>query len=161
MRSKGSLLFAILMTVTFALIIGSASTWDGNQRLFPIVMGIPGLILSVVAIIHELRRKGRPKEGEHLHSGLDLFEDPSSQTTVAQSAIMFGWIFGLGALIWLVSFMIAVPIFTMTYVKLQGREGWLVSAGITALVMVIFIGFFDRILAIPWPEGAVQRLIGL
>ncbi len=160
MRLRGSGVFALVMTGLFAFVVGSAWTWQGSQRIFPLLMGIPGLLLSIVAVFRTLRQLSGSKEAQF--RGLDLFENPADrQIHLARSAIIFGWIFGLGGLVWLTGFRIAIPIFVFTYVKFQGREGWLVAAGITLGVLVMVIGFFGLVLAYPWPQGAIQRWLGL
>jgi hypothetical protein len=47
------------------------------------------------------------------------------------------------------------------YLKLQGREGWVVSLALTAAVWGVFYGLFDRLLHLPFPAGWVQQWLGI
>ena len=69
---------------------------------------------------------------------------------VAQAA---GWMLGFFAAIVLVGFMIAVPLFLFLYLKLQAREGWPMSIGLTLIVFAAFYGLFEALLHLPFPAG--------
>jgi Na+/proline symporter len=78
-----------------------------------------------------------------------------------RTAVAIGWIAGFFAAIVLLGFPLAVPLFMVLYLKLQGREGWIVSLALTAVVWALFYGLFDRLLHLPFPAGWVQQWLGL
>jgi hypothetical protein len=60
----------------------------------------------------------------------------------------------------LLGFPIAVPLFVLLYLRLQGREGWIVSLAMTAAVWGVFYGLFNRLLHLPFPAGWLVTWLG-
>jgi hypothetical protein len=73
---------------------------------------------------------------------------------------IFGWIFSLFLLIWLLNFKIAVPLFVFFYLKFQARESLLISLVLASVMAALVIGVFGFILHVPWPKGAIQGWLG-
>jgi hypothetical protein len=78
-----------------------------------------------------------------------------------RTAAAMGWLAGFLAAIVLLGFPLAVPLFMLLYLKLQGREGWAVSIALTAAVWALFYGLFDKLLHLPFPAGLLQQWLGL
>ena len=55
------------------------------------------------------------------------------------------------------SWHMAVPVFVICYMRLEGRERWSLTVPMAAATTLFIYGLFDRILAIPWP----QTLLGM
>ena len=65
---------------------------------------------------------------------------------------------GFFAAIALLGFPVAVPLFLLLYLRLQGGEGWVLSLLLTAGVFAAFYGLFDRLLHLPFPQGWLLQL---
>ena len=74
---------------------------------------------------------------------------------------VFAWIFALFALVWLVGFEIAVPLFTFVYLRFQARESLVVSSLAAVLMVALIVGVFNWILHVLWPKGMLQVWLGL
>jgi hypothetical protein len=48
-----------------------------------------------------------------------------------------------------------------SYLKLQAKEGWLLSTVYTALLWAAFYGLFDILLHLPFPAGWLLEWLGL
>jgi len=69
-----------------------------------------------------------------------------------------GWVLGFLALILLLGFPLAVPLFVFLYLRFGGREPWLLTLLLTALSWSLMEGVFDRLLHLPFAEGWIFSL---
>ena len=65
----------------------------------------------------------------------------------------FLWIVGLFLAIGLFGFVVAVPMFVLLYLKLQGGEKLGLSLKCGAAMALLLIGVFHLVLNVPWPEA--------
>jgi hypothetical protein len=82
------------------------------------------------------------------------------RTAVRRTLMATAWMLGLFAVIALVGFPFAVPLFVLLYLRLQGREPWLFSAVFSAAVAAVFYAIFKWLLNLPFPAGWLQGLAG-
>jgi hypothetical protein len=133
--------FSILFTaalLTFLVVIVFYSTrYRFEARLFPVVIGIPAVVLLLVQIIRDVLHK---EHGEGRLSGEGQEALSSSRTMSAY--VWFGvWVVGFLLLIYVFGFLIAIPLFVFTYVKLHGR-GWLYSLCVAVGMIMLIYGIF-------------------
>ena len=153
-------LFTLLFFVMFALGVFTARDWQIQARLFPWVVGIPVLVLCAVQLFKDLFIRQEASDEAEALGFMDLPVDRSVPVTVVikRALNIFGWILGLFAAIWLIGFVISVPLFVFLYLTVQAREKlWI--ATVYAIGMIAFIiGVFHVILSVPWPEGVFPQL---
>jgi hypothetical protein len=77
-----------------------------------------------------------------------------------RAAMLFAWIVGFVALVWLVGFPIAVPVFMGLYLLLQSGTSWWLGVGLTASAWAFFYGVFQWALRLPFESGWVQTRLG-
>jgi hypothetical protein len=65
------------------------------------------------------------------------------------------------ALVFLVGFPLAVPLFMFSYLMFQSAEGFWRSLAMTAAAWGFFYGLFERVLRLPFGAGIVQSWLGL
>jgi hypothetical protein len=134
--------------------IFAASAWPWKAALFPLMIGIPLFCLAAAEALWALLGKAAGgAEGKDVQFAI-------GPQTARRTAIAFAWILGFFAAILLLGFPIAVPLFALAYLKLQGRESWPVSIVMTALVWAVFYGLFDRLLHLPFPAGWLFTWLG-
>ena len=80
---------------------------------------------------------------------------------VRRTAIILSWIVGFLAGIWLIGFSITIAAMTFGYLKLQSKEGWVMSLTLTASAWLVYYVVFERTLLLPFPEGQVFRWLGM
>ena len=68
---EGRILTIFIMVAVFAVAVGLAFTYAPDARFLPLVIGIPGLVLSLVQFIKELREPSEPvvTSEEHRREG--------------------------------------------------------------------------------------------
>ena len=140
MRLSGAAAFSLALAALAAYAVYAALAWPAKAALFPLTMGIPLLVLAGVQIVIDLREP--PPRG------------PAGARRRAFT--VFAWMAGFIALVLLVGFPIAVPVFVFSYLIMQSREGWLVSALGAAAAWGFFHVLFQRLLHFPFEAGLVQ-----
>ena len=138
--------------------VASASGWTFKAKLFPLVVGIPLVVLAGIQLLLDLRGRGEAAAGPpvDLEFSAEVPEDVARRRTVT----LFAWIVGFVALVWLVGFPIAVPVFMGSYLLVQSGAGWWTATGLTALSWGFFYGVFQWALRLPFESGRVETWLG-
>jgi len=131
----------------------AASAWPWKAALFPLAIGIPMFCLAATELLWALL--GVPEKSAEL-AELELTTGGGAGRRILVAA---GWIFGLLAAIVLLGFSISVPLFVFLYLKLQGKESWILSVVLAAVAWVFFYGLFDQLLHLPFPQGWLLALL--
>jgi hypothetical protein len=141
---------AIGLSVAVLLVSGyavfAATGWPWKAALFPLAVGIPLFCLAATELLWAFF--GAPEKRDSME--LALSTDRGARRRAALAA---GWMLAFFAAIVLLGFMTAVPLFLFLYLKVQAREGWAMSIGLTAGVFAAFYGLFDALLHLPFPAG--------
>lgn len=163
MRLTPRMGFSFLVLVFFCYLVWEAGEWRLQARLYPWAIGIPMILLAVINIVQELR--GPKEEGESASNNapadFQLTQTVDWAVAVRRTANILSWIVGFMAGIWLIGFSITVAGMTFGYLKIQSKEGWLMSLILTASAWLIYYVVFERTLLLPFPEGQVFRWLGI
>ena len=159
-RMCGSSFFSLAIFLVFAFGIATAYSWGFQARLFPWVIGVPGLLLSIWQFAKDSFHRGDAGPLESHLGVMDLPVDRSVPLSIVWSRALraAGWILGLFFAIWLLGFIVGVPLFVLIYLKLEAQEGVRVSLIAAASMFIFIIGVFHMVLSVPWPQGAFPRL---
>jgi hypothetical protein len=160
--SQGGVRFGAATWFTLALIavIGLA-LWQSRNfgfraGLFPWVIGTPTLVLLLLQLGRDLLGK-KKKAAAAFGETSEVEVDPRAvrQRTVA----IILWTFGFFLAIWVLGFTYAVPLMLFLYLKLAGKESWLMSAAVTFGTWLFYWGLFEKMLNVPFTEGLLITLI--
>jgi hypothetical protein len=156
-KINGAVIFTSVIAGVLVVALMSSWHWSFATRLFPWVITIPTLVLCLIQLLLDLRRAQSLAAEEDTTGIMDLAVDRgvALHLVVRRAANIFGWVFGLFAMIWLVGFIISSPLFIWLYLTFQAREKWWVTATWIVLTLVFLLGLFHYILHVPWPEGAI------
>ena len=159
MRISTPLLFSFFLAALAAFAIGSAWSWPLKAQLFPLVTAIPLLVLALAQLYLDLRGKAEPASGP----AVDLAPSTEVPATIARRRTLqtFAWMAGFIALVFLIGFPPAVPLFVFCYLMLQSAAGWWRSLALTAAAWGFFYGLFERLLRFPFGAGVIQTWLGL
>jgi small-conductance mechanosensitive channel len=142
---EGRILTSAIMVAIFAIAVGLAFTYSSDARFLPLVIGIPGLVLSLVQFVKEWRERRPPPvvtPEEHRREGK-----------------MFAWFIAfVGGLI-LFGFLYAGPLLVAAYLYFAGREKWYVALAAALFAWAVLYGIFERFLGLPLFEGLVLQWI--
>ena len=157
MHKKASLGLGLAVMLVAAWAVLSALEWPWKPALFPLAIGVPLFCLAAGETLWSVLRPHEHVQAKDFQMSAGIVPSLARRRTAAA----MGWIAGFFAAIVLLGFPLAVPLFMVLYLKLQGREGWIVSLALTAVVWALFYGLFDRLLHLPFPAGWVQQWLGL
>lgn len=163
MKIRPAALFTLVVLIFFCVFVYQAKDWRMQARLYPWAIGIPMLICAVVQFILDLKGV-KTKESSSDGAPMDFqFQQADIPDDVARkrTITMFAWMFGFFAMIWLVGYVIAIPMMVFGYLKFQSSEKWGLSIMLTAIAFVAFYALFVKLLNLPFPDGALQTMLGL
>jgi hypothetical protein len=141
---EGRILVSVIMVVVFAIAVGLSFTYAPEARLLPLVIGIPGLLLSVVQLVKELRERGIPVITPHEHT---------------REWRMFAWFFSFVGGLVLFGFPYAGPLLVAAFLYFSGGEKWYVAVTAAIIAWSILYGVFERFLGLPLFEGLLYQWI--
>jgi hypothetical protein len=139
------LLLAVLIA-GFVVVVG----YPPRARFFPmIVISLCGVIVMgelLKAFIAHLKSgaAGRESRGKE--------ESPETGKPQQKTIELLAWISGFALSIWLLGFVIGMPLFMLVYVKMKG-EGWRWAIILSVTMFLIVYACFSILLNIPVYEG--------
>jgi TctA family transporter len=150
-------IFALFFVVLFIYVLRETfyeiRPMEERAALFPMVLGIPCLVLSVLAfgqeLIYTLRRATGPDNSPIMSPS------PEAYVIRRRALSIVAWILGFFLGIWLLGFIIAVPVATFLYFRFAGGEKWSISVPLSLAAWAVFYGLFDYLLHLPFPEGTL------
>lgn len=122
----------------------SAAGWPWKAALFPLVVGIPVLLLAAVELYSAVcRRKEAPQTAD-------------SMAVRRRTLGIFGWIGAFFLLVIGIGFLAAIPAFIVAYLRLAAHERWPITLVLAGAAWAVIYGFFVKVVHIPLAEGLVQ-----
>ena len=145
--------FDLGLVIVFACALWMSTKFNVRAGLFPWAIGIPVLTLALVQLVLGLRHRQARHAGPRTPE--PALDEIPQEIVNRRTANTFGWIGGYFLAIWLLGFVVAGPLCAFVQLKFGGREKWLTSLVLAALTGVVVYGFFERILHVPFPPGAL------
>ncbi|MCY4440550.1 MAG: tripartite tricarboxylate transporter permease, partial [Deltaproteobacteria bacterium] len=142
---------AILLLVLAGVV--TARGWPAQARLFPLVVGLVAVGMCAGQLFLDLFRVSGGSAARIMD--LEAERGVPGGLVARRAADIFGWILGLLASIWLIGFLLTVPLFMWLYLALRARAGWRLCLGYSAIAVAVLLGVFHYTLHIPWPQGVV------
>jgi hypothetical protein len=150
MKSEG-LAFTAFVGCAIAGALWVARDWPVRASIGVLVLGIIGVILALCQISRDLRLQKTAQDRS-------AFEAPQIATEGKWGNIeIWSWIVGFYLLIISIGFMLAVPLFVLTYSRFYGAR-WGLSIGLSAVAWSLVYGVFEKILHVPWPTPLIFSL---
>jgi hypothetical protein len=156
LKANPGALFTVFVLLLMIGLVATAKQWQYQARLFPWTIGIPTMVLCFLQLGLDMFRS---KDADEDVAGMmDLPVDRSVPVAVVikRAVNIFAWIFGLYLSIWVIGFILSVPLFLLLYLGLQAGETWKVAVTYMVVMMVFMIGVFEMVLHIPWPPGLIN-----
>ena len=144
-----SYFFIVLMVMALVVIVPSLGLEDMKSQLLPIMMGGIVFVLSAVALVRELLAKDKP---EVTATGGEKSGREEAGEGLRGHLPIGAWVVGFVLGIYLLSFMIAIPIFILAYMKSHG-VGWIRAIIFAVLIAAIVYGVFEFALQVELHRG--------
>ena len=152
MHRTASIGLSVVVMLVAGYAVFAATAWPWKAALFPLAIGVPLFCLATTELLWSLF--GDAKTGV-------VEGDPELEGAGRRMLAAAGWMVGFLVAIVLLGFPIAVPLFLLLYLRLQGGEGWILSIVITGITWAVFYGLFDALLHLPFPAGWLFSWLGL
>ncbi|TMA10698.1 MAG: hypothetical protein E6J89_09865 [Deltaproteobacteria bacterium] len=149
-RARRGAAFSFLVVAALAMALWQSRNFGFRAGLFPWAIGFPVLTLAAVQLILDLTGRTRFK-AEEIGVGTELAQGVVYKRTVSICI----WTVGYFVVIWLVGFSLAVPLTTILYLKIAGKEKWLITLILSFIAWAFFYGLFEYGLHIPFPDPAL------
>jgi hypothetical protein len=137
-RVSGAALFSLGLALLAAAAVYKALSWPPKAALFPLVMGIPLLVLALAQMLVDLRQPPAAAEGWR------------------RGVVVFAWMALFIALVLIAGFPAAVPVFVFSYLVLESRERWGLALALAAAAWAFFHLLFERLLHFPFDAGLIR-----
>lgn len=159
MKNNGHFYFSLFLLIVSGYAVYAASGWSFKTGFFPLAVAVP--LLGLV-LFHMYLEAWGPAE---VSKGPAVDADFSGEVpdAVARHRVVttFAWIAGFILSVFLIGFPLTVPLFILSYLKLQSRVSWSFSLALTALTWIFFYFMFQRLVHIQFEAGAIQSALGI
>jgi hypothetical protein len=142
---KGKILFNLFFVFMFAFGLYSSYQWGLKARLFPQLIVIAGLAISLWNLIKEIifERADEDVEDKPIKTETETVPMPIRQKTTPRSeGIMAMWVVIFFCMIILLGFWVNIIVFTALFMTMFGKENWkmvtIYTIGIWLLVYLTF-----------------------
>ena len=156
MKFQSRTLFTLAIVIFSTYAVVSARDWPLATRVFPWIVGIPVMILSVIQLAREIFQPRSITARKEDTGDLQVDWSIGSKAVGAKAIRFYGWLLGFFLCIWLLGFFVAVPLYTFLYLKISAEESWLMTLSLTLATFVFFVGLFDEVLHLPWPTPVIS-----
>ena len=160
--SRGRFLFCGLLVTFSVVIVLTAFSYFPKARLVPLMVGIPTLVLALLSLIGEAFPKllrsldvnprgfGGGKLGNEIRLEKKL-EMELTRRVLIQSV----WLIGFFALIYLVGFLISIPVFAILFLRIHGKVGWVETLAIAAITWGFIFAMFETFMKVALFKGVL------
>ena len=138
-----------------------ARGWPADAARFPLVISS---FLHFMAVVDLLFSQFRQDDRDEEAAAVDfkLFETEDQRLSNRRTVAIFMWLVGFFAAIILLGFPIATPLFLFFYLKLEGKEGWGLSLGLTVAIglcfLVVYVWLMENRILEGWVYEWLKKL---
>jgi hypothetical protein len=155
----GNIFFSLFLLALAGYVIYTASHWSFKTGFFPLAIAVPLMFLAVLHFALDLF--GKPEAPAERLIDAAFSNEVSPAEARRRALVTFSWIALFVALVYLVSFPLAVPLFLFLYLRLQSKVSWSYSMILTGLAWLAFYTLFERLIQLQFAPGEVQTLLGI
>jgi hypothetical protein len=156
-RWAWDLAFALVLVAVFAYATVTALALPEGAKLFPLAIAIPSLVLAVLLAVISLRSRGTTVPPRPPDPDDDPTLTPDEQTR--RTAEIAAWFLGIFAAVYLLGFLVAIPLSAIAYLRFAAHESWVTSVAVAGVCWALVFGVFDRLLHVPLPPGELIRFL--
>jgi TctA family transporter len=157
-------LFPAALLALFLVMLWMSIPWPFEAKIVPSIVGIGAIVACGLSLANDIF-SARHGEGE---AGLadrakavvtqKIHMDIASKTAhlpghviLIRGFLFFGWMVAFLCCMAVVGLIPTVPIFVVSYMRLEGPEKWRHAALMAVVMVTLIYVVFDQLLNIPWP----------
>ncbi|MFH1488217.1 MAG: tripartite tricarboxylate transporter permease [Pseudomonadota bacterium] len=139
-----SWLLSALLILVFSAAIFMARDWPSNVRLFPLVVGFPGLLFGLFTLLYDTLELRIEKSNA---GGIAALARLTAESTLlVRTAQALAWILGVMAVTFVAGQFVAIPLYIVLYLIVWGGYRWPFALVYGAGGLAILYGFYDQVL---------------
>ena len=140
MKLKPSSYFTmVIMAVSLAIVLRALTFEYQSIKMLPIIIGGIVFVLATISLVRDLLSKKETR-------------GPEEETSLRTYWRTGTWIAAFALAIYLLGFIIAIPLFILSYLKWHGRR-WLIAMGIAGVTTVFIYVAFELSLRVQLYRG--------
>jgi hypothetical protein len=142
-KKRGELILTLFLLAFFIFLMLISMTYSLKARRMPLVVIIPGIVLcTVMAFRIATGKKDGPKQPKSESAETENGESPGLEGKEVQKRmwVMFGWMGLLVGMIWIVGFLVTIPVYTILFMR-SLKESWRLSIiiGVVGFIVLYFL----------------------
>ena len=145
---KGKMIFAaILLLLTISFVVASFGYEEPRARLVPVLVGIATIILGIFSIIHVIRPIDFITHFDMSIIDLSKQVDSKEEAEETLDIKLLGsvaWLTGFFVVTFLLGFHIGIVAFTLAFLKIRGKVGWIKSTVTAIMVWGLIYFMFEK-----------------
>lgn len=147
----------------FLFVLGAvlqALTFSELARLVPLVVGTPVLILAGLQVFREIRTatgRNKPDEATRVDTTRGMPEDAGNAERLEGGGL--AWVAAASVAVLSFGLVWGLTLFVVIFLRLHGRESWVMIASITIPLMVGLYFAFSVLLSIRLFEGLLMPVV--
>jgi hypothetical protein len=163
-----SMIFPIIVLIVVSYLTSIALEWNFKARIVPVIVCTGALIFCSLSLLNQIFRKPTHtasaeeqalaavgKSGKmHMDIATNIGHLPTS-TKLIRGALFFVWMLAFMGSMSLIGLIPTVPLFIISYMRIEGREPWRLTLSITVAMTFLVYVLFDQLLTIPWPPSVL------
>lgn len=167
----------LFMLAVFATMVGIAFAYPEGARFMPLTVGIPGLLLCLLQIgldfrrrpvveneqdeIVEAQEKAAKLVGHSVEFGhAEIIDAPHDhKEMVRREIVTWGYFLGFIAGVLLFGFYVAIPVFLVSFLRERAGATWARTLMLSGIASVAFYLIFAKGLGVVLYSGALTGLI--
>ena len=134
----------LVMLLIFVAMVATAWGYPPQSRFLPLLIGIPGIVLTLVQLFHDIRERSAA----------------AAPADERKEVVLLGYFVGLVAGVILFGFWLTAPVFLVLFLRRHEREKWWSVASLTATAWLVIYLVFDRLLEITLHGGFITEYLG-
>jgi hypothetical protein len=168
--SAADVVITVVLLVTFALAYGASQQWPFEARFFPQLLAFAGVAFALLKLVscgvRLHRRQERTRQPEPAGGVADGQTEAESVDgsqhgpeyvfgTAGRGAwfAALGWVATFFVLLYVLGVFVTVPLFSLAYLRISGRHGFLAAAVYGAVAGLLVWSVFSKMLQVPMPAG--------
>jgi hypothetical protein len=159
MKTKSHLYFGTFLILVSGYAIVAASQWSFKAGFFPLAVAIPLLVLTLVHLGLECFGPAEARRGPAVDA--EFTDEVAPELARRRVIELFSWMAAFILSVYLLGFPLTVPLFLLSFLKLQSRVSWVNALLLTFITWGLFHGLFERLVHIQFESGVVQTWLGV
>lgn len=153
-KKKNIYILAVCALLMLAFFFASLQLEYLDAKLIPMIVSAVGFFLAAIGVGREILRREAPSAITETEQAQE-----KSKNLLRRYLYEGAWLVGFGLAIYLAGFLVAIPLFTIPYLKLHGRR-WLPSVTIAVVMPIVLYVLLTYPLGVDLYPGLISELLG-